>query len=511
MQSQGRLIDVFSAAGRHALETRLGVFVAARRWFRSKTRAVAATSLVCAVPLPGEVKEMVLAVVRVGFVEGADEQYVLPLTWVHGDAADHLTRARPDLVVGAVTVDGEERPRWLIDALGDRHALEGLYGLFARSAVVTAGGAEVAFRAVGGGFERFADDAVEPRPIQTEQSNTSVAFGTSCVVKVLRKLEEGTPPDVEMGEMLTRAGFAHAPRLLAVAEVAWPGAAVATIAMASAFVPNVGDAWSFVLATLARRTVSADGADDAVRFASTLATRVAELHGILAAPSQDARFSPEPIERPEREAIAQALVRSLDDVLSRLDHHARRLPPDARERLGALRRRAPAVRDIAARFVAADGACVKTRVHGDLHLGQVLVSGDDLVLIDFEGEPARPLVERKSKRSPLVDVAGMVRSLHYASVAAARQPARDVPIDGLRRAAEAWHVAARRAFLDEYFRASAGRSVLPAAPGARDTLLYFYLLEKCVYELYYELDNRPDWVPIPVLGLQRILEEIDAG
>jgi len=150
-------------------------------------------------------------------------------------------------------------------------------------------------------------------------------------------------------------------------------------------------------------------------------------------------------------------------------------------------------------------------VHGDLHLGQVLVSGDDLVLIDFEGEPARPLVERKSKRSPLVDVAGMVRSLHYASVAAARQPARDVPIDGLRRAAEAWHVAARRAFLDEYFRASAGRSVLPAAPGARDTLLYFYLLEKCVYELYYELDNRPDWVPIPVLGLQRILEEIDAG
>jgi len=515
MHSQGRLEDVFSVGSRGALEARLGAYIVARRWFRSRTRKVAGTSIVCVAPLPGDIKEMVLTIVRVAFEDGSDENYVVPLTWTHGEPGDHLTATRPDLVVGAVQVAGEDRPRWLIDALGDRHALEGLYALFARAAVVAADGVELRFRAVGGGFELFGVDSVEPRPVQAEQSNTSIVFGTSCVAKVLRKLEEGTPADVEMGEALSAAEFVHAPRLRAVAELWRPGSEVATVATAHAFVPNTGDAWSHTLAAI--ESLAAEGGadgritDHAAAFASTLATRVAGLHAVLAAPTDDGRFSPESIERPEREAVGQAVVRSLDEAWARLDDVARVVPAAAAESLGALRRRAPAFHDVVARFVAADGACIKTRVHGDLHLGQVLVSGDDLVLIDFEGEPGRPLAARKAKRSPLVDVAGVLRSLHYASVAAsgAPQATRGPSAGALRKTAEAWYVAARSAFLRVYFEASA-RSVLPREASARETLLRFYLLEKCVYELHYELGSRPDWVMIPVLGLWKIIEEIDA-
>jgi maltose alpha-D-glucosyltransferase/alpha-amylase len=517
VQSQGRLEDVFSGGSRGALEARLGAYVAARRWFRSKTRKMVGTSVVCAVPLPGELRRMVLTVVGVRFEEGPEERYVLPLTWTYGDSGEHLTKARPDLVVGAVDVQGEERPRWLIDALGDRHALEDLYELFARAAVVVAGDGEVAFRPIGGGLPLFAAGSVEPRPVQAEQSNTSVVFGSACVVKVVRKLEEGVPADVEMGEYLTRAGYAHAPRLLAVAELRRAGAGGATIGTAHAFVPNEGDAWAHTLAALTRlaREAPRPGRavlDEASAFASTLATRVAELHAILASPSEDPRFSPEPMERPEREAIGRTVERSLEAVWASLDDAGHRPSADATERLGALRRRAPAFRDIVARFVAADGACVKTRVHGDLHLGQVLVSGGDLVLIDFEGEPARRLAERKAKRSPLVDVAGILRSLHYASVAAGRTKTDGAPPgDALRETAEAWHLAARRAFLAAYSDAAAARTVLPRDVRAREALLRFYLLEKCVYELHYELGSRPEWAIIPALGLERIVQEIDAG
>jgi trehalose synthase-fused probable maltokinase len=522
VQSQGRLEDVFTGGSRGALEGRLGAYVVARRWFRSKTRKVRGVSLDRVLPLPGEVKDVALAVARVGFEQGPDERYVLPLAWIHGEPGEHLTRTRPDLVIGAVDVQGEERPRWLVDAVGDRHALEGLYTLFARAAVVRAGGAELVFRAVGGGFDRFAAEDVEPRPVQAEQSNTSVVFGTSSVVKIVRKLEEGTPADVEMGELLTRAGYAHAPRLLAVAELRQPGVEAAAVATAHAFVANEGDAWPYTLAKLSSLAKDAEGGPRAsdkraaeahgAAFASTLALRVAELHRILAAPTGDGRFAPEPIERPEREAIARAVRRSLDEAWARLGDPGPRLPPAVLERLGAVRRRASDFDDLVARFVAAEGLCVKTRVHGDLHLGQVLVAGGDLVLIDFEGEPGRPLADRKAKRSPLVDVAGVLRSLHYAAIAASRaRPDAGASAAAMRRTADAWHAAARRAFLTAYFDAASRGSVVPADPAARATLLRFYLLEKCIYELHYELGSRPDWAMIPVMGLERILEDLDAG
>jgi trehalose synthase-fused probable maltokinase len=519
VHSQGSFDELFSGASRGELEARLRDYIEPRRWFRSKARAIAATSLDHVVSLPVEGREMVLTVVGVRFDEGPGEQYVLPLTWVKGDAGDHLARTRPHLVVGAVTVSGEERPRWLIDALGERHALEGLFGLVARGVTIEGDGCVLRFRPVVDGPGGLDPTPVEPRPIESEQSNTSIVYGESCIVKIVRKLEEGAAPDLEMGEFLTRAGYASTPRLLAAIELVRQGAEPGTVGAAHAFVPNEGDAWTFALATIARSwTVPASG-DRAWAFVGPLARRVAELHAVLASPAPDPRFSPEPIAKAEREALGLAVEASIARAWALADERAARLPAEAIDRLHALRARGKAYRDCIARFVDGAGPAVKTRVHGDLHLGQVLVSGHDFVLIDFEGEPARPLAARKAKRSPFVDVAGMLRSLHYASVAAwraadaasassswSRSPSSSSSPPQPRSLAEAWHEAARREFLRAYVEAARARTVLPADEAASDVLLRFYLLEKCVYELHYELNNRPDWVTIPVFGLESILE-----
>ncbi len=528
MHVKSRFDELFSGTARAELEARLTSYIAPRRWFRSKTRALVAASLEHVLALPIDGADVALTVVRLRYIEGEDDEYVLPLTWVRGDAGEHLAQTRPHLVVGSVDVEGEPRPRWLVDALGERRALEGWLALVAREATVRIPGACLTFRAVtgAGAAPRTLDTAALPSPVETEQSNTSVVFGRECILKVVRKLENGASPDLEMGEWLTRAGYPHTPSLLAAIELERPAREPATVGVVHAFVPNEGDAWSFALTTIARAAAEATDADRVLRkalgtalgdaatvaletslaFVPPLATRIAEMHAALGSPTADSRFSPEPIEESERRALGLVVERSLSAAWSLVEERGARLSTEALERLRSLREREADYRETIARFVQGGFRCMKTRVHGDLHLGQVLVSGDAFVLIDFEGEPARALAERKAKRSPMVDVAGMLRSLHYASVAAVR----DEPPAGAGRAfARRWHREARLAFLRAYDEASVPRSVLPDDPEARSVLLRFYLLEKCVYELHYELNNRPDWAAIPLLGLESLLDGSD--
>jgi trehalose synthase-fused probable maltokinase len=506
MHVKSRFDELFTGSTRAELEARLASYIGPRRWFRSKTRALAGASLAHVVSLPIDGADVAVTIVRLRYSQGDDDEYVLPLTWVHGDTGEHLAQTKPHLVVGSVDVAGEAGPRWLVDALGERHALDGLLALVARGAVVSGDGCTLTFRALDASLVTLDLTVAEPRPVATEQSNTSIVFGQTCILKVVRKLENGASPDLEMGEFLTRAGYAHTPRLLAAVEIEGPGSEPATVGMVHAFVANEGDAWSHTVTAIA--TAAADGelavVEESLAFVRPLATRVAEMHAALAAPTSDARFSAEPIERPEREALGFAVERSLEAAWALVEEHAARLSHADLARLHALRKQAASYRDCVARFIAGGFRCEKTRVHGDLHLGQVLATGDDFVLIDFEGEPARPLAERKAKRSPAVDVAGMLRSLHYASVAATRtKTAAEIPMQAF---ADRWYRLARRDFLRAYHDAAQVRSVLPDDPSGREVLLRFCLLEKCVYELHYELNNRPDWVAIPLLGLESLLE-----
>jgi trehalose synthase-fused probable maltokinase len=497
VHAKNRLESLFSGAARGELESMLAPYVEKRRWFRSKSHATTSSSVALVVPLPIASVSAVMAIVRVRYRDAPDEEYVVPLALVDGTARAAMTHR--EVVVGAIAVDGEREPWWLVDALGEPRALSGLLALVAREARIDVGGAALVFRRVG---EGHVTEGAAPHPIETEQSNTSVVYGHACILKIVRKLETGRAADLEMGEYLTAHGYAHAPAVYAAIELTRDDREPATVGVVSAFVPNQGDAWTHALARVAQAAADAP-LRDTTAFARPLARRIAEMHAVLAAPTHDPRFVPEPIERAEREGLGATVVASLETAWRLFDARSSALPPDASERLRAVRDKQRELHAIVDGFAGATASFMKTRVHGDLHLGQVLVSGDEFVLIDFEGEPARSLAARKSKRSPLVDVAGMLRSLHYASVAGWRTSAAPA---ATRAAAARWHLHARREFTSAYFDAAPAPPVLPLESAARASLLRFYLLEKCVYELHYELNNRPDWVAIPVFGLESLLE-----
>ncbi len=364
-----------------------------------------------------------------------------------------------------------------------------------------------------------------------EQSNTSILYDGGVILKLFRRVEVGLNPDVEIGRFLARRDFPHVPRLygtLALAEADGDPLGGAVIAMAQALVPEAEDAWAYAVraaaAAVGGAADPASYADEAARLGAV--TRA--LHDALAADPADPDFAPEP-------AGAGHVARWAANARAAVDAAARAAATSAAAGAELLRDRrgdVDALVDAAARAVGgAAGSAV--RHHGDYHLGQVLrTAGGDLFVIDFEGEPARPLAERRLKHSPLRDVAGMLRSFAYAAAFAAREAAAGTPDIGgadVGARAAAWERAARGAFLAAYFAgggSSAGGSsdggadggasgapapYLPPTPAGADALLALFELEKLVYEVRYELLNRPDWAGIPLGALAARLTVNPAG
>ena len=302
------------------------------------------------------------------------------------------------------------------------------------------------------------------RRLDAEQSNTSLVFDDRVILKLIRKLEPGLNPELEMGAFLARSGFAGTPRLLG--SISVTGAVEATVAVAHAFVRVETDGWSYVLDALRR-------GEPPLSEVRELGARIGELHAALASDEADARFAPEPIRREDLRRWTETLL----GELKRTVRVGRSAVPELAGRQQAL----------AARIHRLGGVRpggVRIRQHGDLHLGQVLRSGGEWLVFDFEGEPARPLAERRQKHSPLKDVAGMLRSFAYAAAAAGRRE-----IAGLMR----------ESFLQGW-RLRAARLMPPDEEGAR-VLLESLELEKLLYELRYEVGHRPDWVNIPATDL----------
>ncbi|MBV9895951.1 MAG: sugar phosphotransferase [Chloroflexi bacterium] len=320
---------------------------------------------------------------------------------------------------------------------------------------------------------------LEPvRPMSGEQSNTSIRFGDALILKLFRRLQFGPNPDVEIGWFLTEhTRFRGTPPVAGSLSYVNPEGCEASLALLQRFERNRGDAWT---TTLERLRAVLDGADAAASLEAVrrLGATTAELHLALATNTGDSAFAPEPV--------------APTDV----DQWLRAIEDDVRATANALRQRGTDVDEAAllrrARGVRALEGTLKTRHHGDYHLGQVLERDDgSFVIIDFEGEPSRPLAQRREKRSPLRDVAGLLRSLDYARTTAARSSSASNP-GGVARAT-AWYAAAREAFLSAYLPKA--RTLLPAdcAPA-----LAALELEKAAYEVMYELNNRPDWLPIPL-------------
>jgi predicted trehalose synthase len=316
------------------------------------------------------------------------------------------------------------------------------------------------------------------RPMGAEQSNSSVVFGDELVLKVFRRLEPGVNPELEMLRFLSAREFPNIAALAGWYE--YSGELMhATLGVLQEFVGEARDGWQLAL----------DDPAGLLTRVGELGTATGEMHSVLASDLDDPAFCPE---EPSNEALS-LLTATIDEQIERvfLD-----LPPD-NPALEPIMGRAEEVRERLRLMshVGIGGRLI--RHHGDYHLGQTLLSDARWIILDFEGEPARSLLERRRKRSPLRDVAGMLRSFAYA--ASASRLLRGVP------APEGWEDQAREAFLEAYLEA-VDPSLLPAGRPATEKLLQIFELEKAVYELRYELNNRPDWVPIPVAGIARLLE-----
>jgi maltokinase len=446
-------------------EERLHEWVLEQRWFASKARDVGQLNILEAVTLREDSPKLVLALVEARFQTGTHELYQVPLG------------LRPDDEEWGERVIAEVDGWTVYDALADgAHARELLHRVRG-SAEVAAEDGILRFRWAESAAAGFGG-TVEVRPVGVEQSNSSVVFGDELILKVFRRLEPGVNPELELLRFLSAREFPHIAPLAGWYEYA--GRLVdATLGTLQEYLTGARDGWALCL----------EDPEGFIPHARDLGAVTGELHTCLASDASDPDFAPE---EPSTESLS-LLTATVDEEIERmfvdLDPDDPALGPltgrglDVRERLQALSHIGTAGRVI--------------RTHGDYHLGQTMLADRGWVILDFEGEPARPLPERRRKRSPLRDVAGMLRSFAYAASAAEQQRGEPPP--------EGWEGRAREAFLAGYFE-TIDSALLPPGQDAVTKLLSVFELEKAVYELRYELNNRPDWVGIPVAGIVRLLE-----
>jgi malto-oligosyltrehalose trehalohydrolase len=351
------------------------------------------------------------------------------------------------------------------------------------------------------------------RRLGIEQSNTSIRIGAGAMLKVFRRLEDGVHPELEVARYLTEAGFRGMPALLGWIEgTGAAGVPSATLSVMHEFVPNQGDGWQWVVQQLTRAAGEVDPDAFAVvtGWVHALAGRTAQMHKAFATPTSDPGFKPEPVSqgdllrwKADARAMASRACQCLTALRSQGDDADRVLAKQLLQRQTLLEERLGDLEKHRPRFD-------RTRHHGDFHLGQVLVVGSDALIVDFEGEPLRPLQQRRAKHAVLRDVAGMLRSFSYATEAAKR--ALPAHLTGPTRQAahkrlNDWEAEAGLAFVDAYLSACDGLSSLPADPVEAQRVLRFFLLEKALYEIVYEATNRPDWVAIPVRGVLELLDQ----
>jgi maltokinase len=445
-------------------EDELREFVTAQRWFGSKSREVAHFRLLETIPLTD--RPLGLAVLEVEFLPGTHELYQLPIgARPDGEWSDGVICTNEGMVI--------------YDAMTDPDLAHEVVRLIAENQDVETGQGIAEFRSLGDGL----GEIETVRPMGAEQSNSSVVLDERLVLKAYRRLGAGPNPELEILRFLTERDFPHIAALRG-----WYGHTGrlidATLGIVQDFLKGATDGWDLALADLR---------EDPSRFvarARALGEVTGRLHMALGSEPQDPAFAPEDT---SAEALG-LLTATVDEEIERVFVD---LPHD-RDLLAPIAGRGQEVRDKLRMLTQVGSAGRVIRHHGDFHLGQVMhTTDDDWVVLDFEGEPARTLVERRRKRSPLRDVAGMLRSFAYAATAS--ELLHDAP------APEGWETSVRTAYLDGYLEET-DQSLLPPGRAAVERLLAVFELEKAVYELRYELDNRPDWVKIPVAGIARLLE-----
>ena len=529
--------SVLDGSARTILERQsLALFLQRQRWFGGKARQITRARFADWTTLRRGAHPAFLTIVDVQYSDGGAEQYVLPLAMSSGADAEAIERQNPSAIVSRVT---GARKGLIYDGLFDDSVCQMLLAAMQeRRELATRDGA-----IRGTGLE-LADSHVPVdslRPITRsapDQSNTSVVFGKRLIMKMFRRLEHGPNPDVEIGEYLTRAGFARVPALRGTIQYSRAGHPPAALSMLQQYVPNQGNGWQVTIEELGRYLERVGGLPDphvtaeaareylaggptphdvaeAIRTylatADVIGRRTGELH-VQLAEGRDPAFTPEAYTSADLGRTAETMRRHaraqlhmLEGQLGSLDPRAQHLGHELLDHRDTLLHRFDEIDQVS------DGG-TRIRCHGDYHLGQILVAEGDIVILDFEGEPARPLEQRRAKCSPLRDVAGMLRSFSYATLTALNAATLTRPEDVERLApwARFWETWVTTVFLRAYLSATRDADILPPNDAATDAILQAFVVDKALYELGYELNSRPDWVHIPLAGLQRLRSPLHA-
>jgi maltose alpha-D-glucosyltransferase/alpha-amylase len=517
--------EIFDTRNREGVSRALRAYLSTRRWFGGKGRLITSVTVRDAVELPNDGR---LAILDVEFNEGEPQTYQLPLGTANVRREQDQARNVPIIArlrEGAVLyepVQEEAFANVLLDTITRKRQLRADRGQMV-------GAPTRALKELRG------TEKLETHVLGVEQSNTAIIYGQRLFLKLFRRLESGINTDAEVTRFLNEeTSFRNTPRLAGTLEYRMENSGTSiTAAILQGYLPNSGDAWAYTLDAIGRyydTLLSDAGAADRIAKAipsgslmalshkplpdvahetigsyiadaELLGLRTAQLHLALASRDDIPAFAPEPFTPHYQRSIYQSMRTQIVQTMQVIRRRAKENPE-----LEQLLSKEESLHQQVRAVLNGKTEAARIRVHGDYHLGQVLYTGNDFAIIDFEGEPARPLSERRLKRSALRDVAGMLRSFHYAPYAVAYGTApgsyvRTEDRSRLEAGARFWHQWVGAAFLRSYLAESAKGKHLPTKPEAVETLLNAFLIEKALYEIVYELNNRPEWVRIPLRGL----------
>ncbi|HET7909294.1 MAG TPA: putative maltokinase [Nitrospira sp.] len=517
-------------------EAALPELVKGQRWFGGKARTVERVQIADRIPILTGSSDTMLVLIDVVYQDGGQETYALPLASAFGEEASQIRRDMPRAVFSRFAADET-------NGFQEGILYDGTVSVAAMHALVRAMQHGTTFAGEAGSLQASSTPAYEHmlppgddpslRMLSAEQSNTSVAFGDYAVLKLYRRLYSGLNPDWEIGRYLTSRAFPYSPAVGGALQYVRSGE-TATVGLLQAFVRNQCDAWSATLtqldgflARLAGQSAGVDSGEGrgcglwdlaqmepsragatligaALDAAASLARRTAALHLTLGEVTQDPDFVPESLTLDYRQTRCQSMVESWKRVVQLLNRRSVTATSLEEEDDRLLAHESNVLGVFRSLLDIAEGG-QRIRCHGDYHLGQVLWTGTDYIVTDFEGEPARPLAERRLKHSPLYDVAGMLRSFDYAAWTALGKHESTAARQEFEPWTRYWSRWVRARFLHEYVRQLEHAPFWPPSSKDAARLLTIYQLEKAVYELGYELNNRPQWVGIPLKGINEIV------
>jgi maltokinase len=484
------------------------------RWFAGKARKISFIKIQQLLTMPMDEGAAYLVILHIGYTYGDEEKYAIPVSFLP-DNYPLIGQVNHKAFIVRTVADGVSG--WLIDAIYDFRFQAQLFNNIWNNAADKQETGQITYHRGLGLAATDEDMSHSCRIPELEQSNSSLIYGDKYFFKLYRKLFRDINPEVEMLQFLTETGgFKNIPGYCGSVIFERPEIPPVTLGLMMQKVVSKSDSWvstgddlnEFLFSFVDKLFTIRDQVFERVEL---LGTRTAEMHVALMKGQKDAAFKPEKFNKEYVQLLNSNMISLLHKRLNLLKDNYARLDKNARKLADGFIKNEEKIEQFFKKVLSNKLSSKRIRIHGDYHLGQVLFTGYDYLIIDFEGEPESSIADRKIKHSPLKDVAGMIRSFHYAVCAKLyfSQETQNVNPERLQKAADRWYKLITDAYVDAYMQAIGDINAIFGSRAELNFLLQLHLLEKAVYELGYELNGRPEWIRIPLKGIQHVLDEIE--